>query len=148
MSESSLDIMLLIPEITKGMKSIGSKALLTIDKDDKTILEYQIEFIKKNYKNANILIMTGFDYDKIRKKIKPYKNIQIIHNDDYENTNHGKSLKLYINEQKKIKNLLIISNGILLKQKLNTSNEFSILYSLNKKNADYAIGITSYNNEP
>ena len=76
-------IVLLMPEITKGMKSIGSKALLQINKST-TILDYQIQYIRKFYKNIPIFILTGFDNDKIEKKIKSYSGVSTSFNPKYE----------------------------------------------------------------
>lgn len=147
MNQIQINAIILVPEITKGMKSIGSKALISID-ERKSIIEHQIEYLQKYYTNINITVATGFDADKVQKKTKRY-NIDIIHNDKYEQTNHGMSLYMYLRNMKKIKNLLIISNGILLKEKLPISTNKSIIYALNKKNNDYNIGLNiTENNKP
>lgn len=138
-SQIKLNAIILVPEITKGMKSIGSKALISID-HRKSIIEHQIEYLQKNYTNIDIAIATGFDADKIQKKTKRY-NITTIHNDRYDHTNHGMSLFMYLQKMKSVENLLIISNGILLKEKLPTSINESIIYALTKKNNDYAVGL-------
>lgn len=134
-----INAIILVPEITKGMKSIGSKALISID-HRKSIIEHQIEYLQKNYANISITVATGFDADKIQKKTKRY-NIKTMHNHKYDETNHGMSLSMYLQNAKSIKNLLIISNGILLKEKLPISGDKSIIYALNKKNSDYTIGL-------
>lgn len=138
--QSKINAIILVPEITKGMKSIGSKALINIDQSQ-SIIEYQIEYLQRYYPNIDITIATGFDADKIQKKTKKYHNINIIHNQKYEKTNHGMSLLMYLKEIKISDNLLIISNGILLKEKLNLSKTESVIYTLNKKNNDYNIGL-------
>ena len=137
---TKINAIILVSEITKGMKSIGSKALISID-HRKSIIEHQIEYLQKNYKNIDITVATGFDADKIQKKTKRYTNIATIYNDRYDDTNHGMSLFMYLQRMKTIKNLLIISNGILLKEKLPTSIDESIIYALTKKNNDYTIGL-------
>jgi len=136
---TKINAIILVPEITKGMKSIGSKALISVDKK-KSIIENQIEYLQKQYTNINIAVATGFDADKIQKKTKKY-DIDIVHNDRYDQTNHGMSLFMYLHNMKTIQNLLIISNGILLKEKLPISDDESIIYALNKKNSDYNIGL-------
>ncbi len=138
--QSKINAIILVPEITKGMKSIGSKALINIDQRQ-SIIEYQIEYLQKNYPDISITIATGFDADKIQKKTKKYDNVRIIHNHKYDKTNHGMSLFMYLQQIKISDNLLIISNGILLKEKLNLSKKESIIYTLNKKNNDYNIGL-------
>jgi len=138
-STTKINAIILVSEITKGMKSIGSKALISID-HRKSIIEHQIEYLQKNYSNIDITVATGFDADKIQKKTKRY-NITTIHNDKYDDTNHGMSLFMYLQKMKTIENLLIISNGILLKEKLPTAIDESIIYALTKKNNDYNIGL-------
>ena len=73
-----LDILLLVPEITKGMKSLGSKALLGI-KNSTMVLDYQIQQLKKLDQNANIFIGTGFESDKIRKAVSKYNKVNVLH---------------------------------------------------------------------
>lgn len=140
MNQSKINAIILVPEITKGMKSIGSKALISID-HSKSIIEHQIEYLQKYYTNIDITIATGFDAEKIQKKTKRYNNITTIHNDRYDHTNHGMSLFMYLQKTKILDNLLIISNGILLKEKLPISIDESIIYALTKKNSDYGIGL-------
>jgi hypothetical protein len=48
-----IDALILVPEITKGMKSIGSKSLLEIKKK-LSVLDYQIQSIRNIDKNIKI----------------------------------------------------------------------------------------------
>lgn len=137
-------IVLLMPEITKGMKSIGSKALLSINKNY-TILDYQIQYIKKFYKNVPIHILSGFDNDKIQKKIKPHENITIYFNPNYETSNQAESLLSHI-KQSKTTNCLVINNGVLLKEKLTINHSYSCVYTLKKYKNGFNIGINNTNN--
>lgn len=110
-----INAIVLVPEITKGMKSVGSKSLLPI-KNNKYLIEYQIEQISTINKSIHITIATGFDHDKILKITKPYNNVDILYNSHYEYTNFGKSLELYIKNYSSIDNVLVISSGILFKK--------------------------------
>ena len=65
--KSPLSAIILASEITKGMKSIGSKALLPIS-GSVTLIDYQIQFLKRFYNPVEIYICTGFDHEKIVKK--------------------------------------------------------------------------------
>jgi choline kinase len=109
-----LDALILIPEITKGMKSIGSKALLPIKKQI-TVLGHQIASLKKIDKNIHITVATGFESDKVYENFRNIPNISFIYNAKYRNTNETASLLLYL-EKYDPNNLLIIKNGILLKE--------------------------------
>ena len=90
-----LDALIIAPEITKGMKSLGSKALLTI-KNSISILDYQIQELKKIDKNIFIYIATGFESDKVEKTARKYSNTKIIENNKYETSNQTKCLSLFI----------------------------------------------------
>jgi CTP:phosphocholine cytidylyltransferase-like protein len=142
-----IDILIIAPEITKGMKSSGSKALLKI-KHSISVIEYQINEIKKYYKDANINIVTGFEHEKIQ---KIYKNspINIIYNTNYTTTNHGEAIKLFLqkDERSSFNNLLVITNGILFKNKpfgttkqLESVNVDSIAYCIDKPKSNFNIG--------
>lgn len=138
----TINAVILIPEITKGMKSIGSKSLLKI-KHDKYIIEYQIEQLLNIHKHINITVATGFDHDKIIKIIDRYNNINTLYNPNYENTNFGRSLELYMDKNPNIKNLLIIGSGILFKKNSLLANHLkheSKIFILDKPKHNFDIG--------
>jgi len=132
------NVILLIPEITKGMKSIGSKSLLPINKNE-TIIDYQIKYIKKFYKHAHIYVLTGFENEKIEKKVNQYANTTSLYNQKYEDTNHVESLLKYILEYGP-KNCLIINNGVLLKEKLEIKENKSTIFTLSKNKDGFFVG--------
>jgi hypothetical protein len=131
-------IVLLLPEITKGMKSVGSKALLNINKK-LTVLDHQILYIKKYYKNTPIKIITGFDNDRIIKSINKYSNIDIFYHQDYQNYNQSEFILRYIKKHKP-NNFLLINNGVLLKEKLNININRPSLFFLPKKKEGFNLG--------
>jgi len=146
-----IDILIIAPEITKGMKSSGSKALLKI-KQSISVIEYQINEIKKYYKDANINIVTGFEHEKIQKL---YKNssVNIIYNPNFITTNHGEAIRIFLKktENSILNNLLVITNGILFKNKpfgttkqLESIDTNSIAYCIDKPKSNFNIG---YNGE-
>jgi hypothetical protein len=133
----------MIPEITKGMKSIGSKSLLKIK--NLSLLEHQINQIKAFDPTASVSILTGFDNDRIVKCLEnKYHNLSIVYNYDYEETNQVRCLELYLEHNPKITNLFIISSGILLK-KFNypKSSTSSTIYLLDKPKNHFNIGCDS-----
>lgn len=107
---------LLVSDITKGMKSIGSKALLEISKN-LTVIDYQIQYLKKFYHPINIYICTGFEHDKIVKKTSKYKNIIYVFNPDYDFDNQSGSLIKCL-QSYNITNAIVLNNGILPLDKL------------------------------
>lgn len=144
-----IDALILIPEITKGMKSIGSKSLLKIRKT-KHIIDHQIEQIQSISKKIRIHVATGFDNEKIKKIVAKYNNttsnINIIHNEDYETTNYGRSVELLINNLKEDSNgLFILCSGVLFKK--NTFHHTCLknnskIFLLNNTKSNFNIGCT------
>jgi choline kinase len=93
--------------------------MLNINSKNK-IIDQQISSIKTIHRNAEITISCGFEYEKINNYInKRYKNIQLIHNKDYETTNEARDIELFLIDKKPddIDYLFIISGGVLLKKK-------------------------------
>lgn len=138
----TINALIIAPEITKGMKSIGSKALLEI-KNKQSVIDYQIQQLKSISKYINITIATGFDNEKISRHISQYTSVNIIFNSEYKNTNEAASLQLYLKEYD-IDNLLIINNGILLKNNPITQkcleNTSSKIFLLNNSKSHFNIG--------
>jgi CTP:phosphocholine cytidylyltransferase-like protein len=135
-----IDILLISPEITKGMKSIGSKCLLPLRKN-LTVIEYQISQLQK-IKPSKITINIGFDADKIQHILSRYKTINFLINKDYEHTNQSSNLLSYIHMYRPV-SLLVINNGILLKNnpisKRILKGECK-LFLLNKQKNNFDIG--------
>lgn len=136
-----INAVIIIPEITKGMKSIGSKALLKIRQA--MVIDYQIDQLLEINKNINISIITGFDNERITKHIKKtYSGVNVLYNENYAETNQVKCLSLLL-EQKKYSNLLIISSGILFKKNSIKSlwlKDTSKIFLLDKPKVNFNIG--------
>lgn len=113
----SNDYLIIMPEITKGMKSIGSKALLPINSKN-TILDYQIKSIKIMNRQNKIYLSTGFQHNKVKKVADKYKNVHSIYEPNYENCNESKHIINYIKHNiDNLNNLFIIKNGVLFKNR-------------------------------
>lgn len=121
---------LLASDITRGMKSIGSKALLHINKSH-TVIECQIQYLKRYYSPINIYICTGFEHEKVIRITNKYKNIHYIYNNNYETENQVGSL---VNCLKvgNITNTIVINNGILLLDKIPTNKNITSIFITNK----------------
>jgi len=136
-----IDILIITPEITKGMKSVGSKCLLPLRKN-LSVIEYQITQAQKITKQSRITINIGFDSEKIISKLYRYRTVRYLVNNEYDNTNQAKNLLLYI-DQYKPKHLLILSSGLLLKEntieKIHLQAECKI-FMLHKQKNNFSIG--------
>lgn len=136
-----LDVLIMIPEITKGMKSIGSKALLDIKKQIK-VIDNQIQTVKTIDQSAQITVATGFENDKIEHALKKFSNIQVIYNPLYKETNQAEALRLYLSNYYPTK-LFIINNGILLKPKAVAKTSLSgesKIFILDKPKENFNLG--------
>ena len=92
--EKNERLTILIPAAGMGrrMKSYGPKCLINIG--GITILERQIKILLKLYPGSDIIVIAGFESDKIRKKIKTKYPVRIVNNHKYEDTNVLYSLSL------------------------------------------------------
>lgn len=140
-----ISAIILASEITKGMKSIGSKALLPIS-GSFTLIDYQIQSLKRFYNPINIYICTGFDHDKIVKKTQKYKGIRYIYNENYTIHNQMDSLLLCL-QKHNINQALIINNGVLISEKIHIDNEQTEIFTINSsKKIEFTIGCNIDNN--
>jgi hypothetical protein len=92
-----------------------------------------------------ITIATGFDHDKILKITKPYNNVDVLYNSEYEYTNFGKCLELYLKSETStnIDNLLLVSSGVLFKKGALISTyckNSSKIFILDKPKNNFEIG--------
>jgi hypothetical protein len=145
-----IDIVFIIPEITKGMKSFGPKSLVPLRNG--TLIEYQIELIRSIYKNNNIYLLTGFESEKIKKTIAlskniNKKNIHILEDKNYETHGQISSVFEYLNNKNSNSGAIFINNGIITKfnfQKSIELNNNSIFYIRGKK-INFNIGSNNIN---
>ena len=75
----------------KRMRSYGPKSLIKIT-PEKNIVENQIEIINDNFTNHEIILVCGFEADKLMNNTP--KNLIKIENENYENTNVVRSIGL------------------------------------------------------
>lgn len=144
-----IDILLISPEITKGMKSIGPKCLLPLKKN-LTVIEYQISQLQK-IKPSKITLNIGFEHEKILNTLYRYKTINYLINDQYAITNQASNLISYIQKHKPSELLvyssgLLIKNNIILKNQLYHNNNSCKLFILNKHKHNFDIGCSNMPN--
>lgn len=140
----SNNYLIIMPEITKGMKSLGSKSLLKINSKI-NILDQQIKLIKAINRRNKIYLSTGFQHSKIQKHIEQYTNVYTIYEKKFEDYNETKHLLNFMREFDEIKDVFIINNGILFKNNCFTKikNSDSKIYILDKPKENFTIGCSS-----
>ena len=95
------------------MKSYGPISLLDINGEK--LIDIQISYIKKFFKNNEIIICAGNSADKIHKYIKcKHKNlnIRIVENQNFNNSNSVESLRICLNNT--LNNKILIFSGDLI----------------------------------
>ena len=92
--EKPLTVIIPIAGIGHRMKSYGPKCLLPVNNKE-TIIQKSITTIKTVYPYAEIIVVVGFEADKVIKSIP--NGIRIIENQIYENTNVVESIRLALN---------------------------------------------------
>lgn len=128
------------------MKSYGPLSLLKID--GMRLIEKQNQIIRKIAPDAEIILVTGFETDKILKKI-PY-GIRIIENCRYDETNECEDIRLALNATLHNKVVIINYNLIFSESVLKciTNNQSYIIVDSDKQISLNEIGVTSIDSKP
>lgn len=91
------------------MKSYGPKCLLKANQQQ-TILQKTIKNIKSEYPFSDIIVVAGFEAEKIINSL-PHE-IRVVENQNYQDTNIVESIRLGINASKH-ENALIIYGDLI-----------------------------------
>lgn len=128
----------------RGYKNIP----LTQINSSETLIDIQIKTIIDNYEHSEIIIVSGFEHEKIVKhlNLKNYANVRIAENKDYKTSNVFDGWRFALNIAVS-KNTYIIHGDRLFDEsfiKGNSSNTHTFFHDVNKNN--YDLGILSKNN--
>jgi len=134
---------IVIPAAGMGhrMKSYGPKCLLAANSRD-TILQKIIKNAKREYPNSDIVVVTGFESEKVIKSLP--QEIRIVENANYETTNTVESLRIGINACA-TRNVLIIYGDLIFNTysiRDLTSDGSSIVYDKKEQFKSDEIGVT------
>jgi choline kinase len=91
------------------MKSYGPKCLLKANQKE-TILEKTVSNIKREYPYSDIIVVVGFESEKVIKSLPNF--VRIVENQNYEKTNIVESLRIGINASAH-NNVLIIYGDLI-----------------------------------
>ena len=105
-----LDILIPAAGLGKRMKSHGPKSLIPI-KYGQRILDRQVNLIDDYFKKYNLVIVCGFEADKLIAE-SPAEAIK-IENELYENTNVARSISLGLRAIPSSKRLLLINGDLV-----------------------------------
>lgn len=144
----SSDISIIIPAagLGKRMKAYGPKASIYLDKFQ-TVLQRQIKILKLIFPKSNIIVVCGFQKEKIYEIID--ENIECVENKKYKDSNICLSIKLALDKccSKKV---LIINGDLVFSKEIftNLPKNFSwvaIDNNLNQRSSE--VGVTIVNDE-
>ena len=90
-----MNFIILADKHIKGMKSKGGTGLVKVN-SRYNLFETQYKIINKNFKNAKIIYVYGFDGKKMSNffETKKYSNVIPIYNENYEKYNNAYSLSM------------------------------------------------------
>lgn len=107
--KSFLSVVVLSSSIGHRMKTYGPKSLLKIT-ESQTVLDLQIQTISMVYPNSEIVLVVGFEADKVIKRTP--ENVRIVENQLYQTTNTIEEARLALNNV--VNDKILIIHGDLL----------------------------------
>ena len=144
-TNENITFVILSAGVGNRMRSYGPKCLFKTS--DETILDKQLSIINSSFSNTEIILVVGFEANKIIKKIPD--NIRIVENQLYQTTNSAESLRLAINNSVGDKIFFIHGDLIFNRETFNNldfSKSFVITDSKNQIEKD-EVGITVVKNK-
>lgn len=108
---------IIIPAAAPGkrMKGFGATSLLEIHGE--TLLEHQLNILRRCYPKSDIIVVVGFEANKVITKIADEYCVRFIENQDYENTGITKSISLAVNASLP-NNILLIYGDLYFNQSM------------------------------
>ena len=108
-AKDPLTVIIPVAGMGHRMKSYGPKCLLKANQKE-TILAKTISNIKKEYPYSDVIIVTGFESEKVIKSV-PH-SVRVVENTRYKETNIGESIRIGINASAN-KKLLIVYGDLI-----------------------------------
>lgn len=102
--------------IGRRMKSIGPKCLIKLS-NRQTILSRQIKILKKSFPNFSIVVVVGFQKEKIKNRF--HGEVFFVDNDNYMDNNVGKSFLLALEEHNPKEAILVCGDLVFSKNIFN-----------------------------
>jgi choline kinase len=141
--KKDLDITVIIPVAGMGhrMKSYGPKCLLQANQKE-TILEKTISNIKREYPLSDIIVVAGFESNKVISSLPHY--VRIVENLSFEETNIVESIRLGINAAANKKLLIVYGDLIFNVYSIRdlTNNGTCVIIDSKSRFKDDEVGVT------
>jgi len=144
--DNPLTVIIPAAGIGHRMKSYGPKCLLKANQKE-TILQKAISNIKREYPHSDIIVIVGFESDKVMKTL-PH-NVRVIENTKYEETNIVESIRIGINASANKKLLIIYGDLVFNVYSIRnlTSSGSCVVVDSQSRFKDEEIGVTIVNGD-
>ena len=143
--DDNIVFIILSAGVGNRMRSYGPKCLFKTSEE--TILDKQISIIKSNFPQNEIILVVGFEANKVIKKIPD--DIRVVENQLYQTTNSSESLRLAVNNSVSDK-IFFIHGDLIFNKEIFDSLDFSrsfVLVDSKNQIEDNEVGITIVNNK-
>ena len=143
--DDNIVFIILSAGVGNRMRSYGPKCLFKTSEE--TILDKQISIIKSNFSQNEIILVVGFEANKVIKKIPD--DIRVVENQLYQTTNSSESLRLAVNNSVSDK-IFFIHGDLIFNKEIFDSLDFSrsfVLVDSKNQIEDNEVGITIVNNK-
>lgn len=140
-----LSIIIITGSYYPKLKVKGPKALLEVS-ERYTLLNYQIDTLKKLYPESEIIVVVGYNSDLLIKNKHPQS--RIVENQLFETTGEIESLRLGINNICR-ENLLVVMDDVFFEKNAvsGMTKCTSVLLDYNSNKSDNDIGVEIVNNK-
>lgn len=144
--DSDLSVIIIGSKANHKMKSYGPPSLIK-DKNNQSILEVQLQSLQSEFSKVEIILVGGFDFDKLL-KFKSEK-LRLVENQQYHLSNDIEDLRLGINNSI-YENILVlysdiyISNGVLS----DITKKSTLVIDKNNRLTENDAGVTIVDNHP
>lgn len=130
----------------RGYKNIP----LTLLNESETIIDRQINIINSNYKNSEIIVISGFEHERLIDHIfsHNYTNVRIVENQNYKSTNTLDGWRLGLNLSLNQNTYIIHGDRIFDDSYISyrdSKTTYTIVHDINKNN--YNLGLLFDNNK-
>ena len=144
--DSNLSVIIIGSKPNHKMKSYGPPSLIK-DKNSQSILEIQIHALETEFSRIEVILVGGFDFDKLL-KFKSEK-LRLVENQNYQELNDIEDLRLGINNSV-YENILILYNDIYISDGIlsDITKKSTLVIDKNNRLTDNDIGVTIVDNHP
>lgn len=135
-NDEPLSIIIPAAGVGSRIKSYGPKSLLLVNNE--TILERQIRLLSSKYKSAEIIVVVGYEAERV---VSSIKGVRFIENENYETTNVVRSIGLALRSVLNSRVLVVygdlVFNDSLLHFPLDRSCILSSATQMNEKEVGF-----------